>query len=60
MVKIRKKIRSEGKGMPKKREARGPDIMAIFESKVFEKLGGSIAFAMKNGRFLWSGHEDFQ
>ncbi|MBP7506975.1 MAG: hypothetical protein KA807_04075 [Prolixibacteraceae bacterium] len=34
-------------------ETKEADFSKIFETKAFEKLGGSIAFVMKSNKFLW-------
>ena len=30
----------------------------LFENKAAEKLGGSIAFVMKEDNFIWEGHDE--
>lgn len=37
-----------------------PDFTKVFESKALEKLGGSIAFVVKNDQFVWEGEDDVQ
>jgi len=34
------------------------DFSKVFETKAFEKLGGSIAFVMKSNNFLWEDEEN--
>lgn len=34
------------------------DLSKLFESRAFEKLGGSIAFVMKSDSFVWDEDED--
>ncbi len=34
------------------------DLSKLFESRAFEKLGGSIAFVMKSDNFVWDEDED--
>jgi len=39
-------------------EVKEKDITAIFETKALEKLGGSIAFVMKDNAFVWGDDEN--